>query len=143
MKWLRLMILLLCLSTGARAQQPAQDETYIRRMLSEQVTAWNEGRIAGYLKGYWEHDSLLFIGKSGPTYGYEATLERYRRSYPDTAHMGMLTSTILSMQRLSPEYYFVTGRWALQRSLGPASGHYTLLLRRINGQWVIVVDHSS
>jgi hypothetical protein len=31
----------------------------------------------------------------------------------------------------------------LQKSVGDFSGYYTLLLRRIKGQWKIIADHSS
>jgi hypothetical protein len=112
-------------------------------MLAQQVTEWNKANIDGYMHGYWEHDSLLFIGAKGPTWGYAATLARYKKAYPDTAHTGRLASTIVSMKRLSPEYYFVVGKWALQRSAGNVGGSYTLLLRKIRGQWVIIADHSS
>ncbi len=121
----------------------SKDEAAIRRMLAAQVVKWNEGNVAGYMKGYWESDSLVFIGKSGPTYGYIPTLERYKKGYPDAAHMGKLTSTILSMQQLSPNYYFVIGKWELKREAGDVGGSYTLLIKKINGEWVIVCDHSS
>jgi len=35
------------------------------------------------------------------------------------------------------------GKWALKRSAGDVSGSYTLLIRKIKGEWVIVCDHSS
>ena len=120
-----------------------KDERAIRSMLAAQVVAWNRGNIAGYMNGYWENDSLVFIGKSGPTYGFDSTLARYRRSYPDTAHMGQLTSTILRLRMLSTDYAYVTGSWKLTRTAGELKGYYTLLLRRIRGSWVIVEDHSS
>jgi len=86
---------------------------------------------------------LIFIGKNGPTYGFAATLARYKKSYPDAAAMGQLTSNVISMERLSAEYYFVIGHWALARKAGDLSGSWTLLFRKIAGHWVIVVDHSS
>lgn len=119
------------------------DETSIRKMLSAQVLAWNNGNIEGYMKGYWESDSLLFIGSKGPTWGYAATLARYKKAYPDKEHTGTLTSTVLSLNRLSPDYYFAVGKWALSRQAGDVSGSWTLLIRKIKGQWVIVCDHSS
>lgn len=118
-------------------------EADIRNMLAAQVTEWNKGNIDGYMKGYWENDSLLFIGKNGPTYGFIPTLERYKKSYPDAAHMGILTSTIISIQKLSSDYYFVVGKWHLEREMGDASGSYTLLIRKWKGEWVIIADHSS
>lgn len=137
-----LLALFLCVqSLGAIAQN--KNETAIRKMLAAQVTEWNKANMEGYMKGYWESDSLVFIGSKGPTYGYAATLARYKKGYPDTDHTGTLTSTILSLKKLSAKYYFVVGKWALARKAGDIGGSYTLLLRKIKGEWVIVCDHSS
>lgn len=135
------LFILLFVPTALFAGNKAEKD--IRIMLAAQVTEWNKGNIEGYMKGYWENDSLLFIGKNGPTYGFTSTLERYKKSYPDAAHMGILTSTIISIQKLSPDYYFVVGKWHLKREMGDASGSYTLLIRKWMGEWVIVADHSS
>jgi len=47
------------------------------------------------------------------------------------------------MKKLSAEYYFVTGKWYLKRTVGDAKGYYTLVFRKVNGNWVIIADHSS
>jgi ketosteroid isomerase-like protein len=135
-----LVALLLLISCAACANRR---EDRIHHMLQAQVVEWNKGNIEGYMKGYWENDSLVFIGKNGPTYGYNATLERYKKSYPNAEKMGKLTSTIISMKRLSKKYYFVVGKWHLERKDGNLQGSYTLLIKKIRGQWVIVNDHSS
>lgn len=138
-------IITACLLFTAAAIAFAQnkDEQAIRSLLAAQVAEWNKGNPAGYMKGYWESDSLLFIGKNGPTYGFNATLQRYKKSYPDAEHMGQLTSAIVSMQKLSPQYYFIVGKWHLQRKAGDLEGSYTLLIKKIKNKWVIVADHSS
>ncbi len=138
-----LFFLLLTLSANIAGAQQSRDEGLIRVMLQAQADQWNRGNIEGYLVGYWPSDSLVFLGKSGPTYGHKATLERYRKAYPDAAAMGKLTTTILQIRMLSTEYAYVTGRWELARNAGDLSGYYTLLLRRIGGEWLIVEDHSS
>lgn len=123
----------------------AQDKNAraILKLLDTQTAAWNKGDLQGFMKGYWENDSLRFIGKSGITYGWNNTLANYKRGYPDTAAMGRLQFTILVVKKLSSRYFEVVGKWYLKRSIGDASGHYTLLLRKIKGSWVIVSDHSS
>jgi uncharacterized protein (TIGR02246 family) len=121
----------------------SKDEKAIRQLLNEQTLAWNQGDIDRFMKTYWENDSLMFIGKSGVTYGWTNTLNNYKKNYPDTAAMGKLSFDILVVKRLSPEYFQVIGKWHLQRSIGDLSGHYTLLLKKINGKWVIIADHSS
>ena len=121
----------------------SSDETVIRNLLDRQTKDWNSGNIEGFMKGYWENDSLMFIGKSGVTYGWNNTLNNYKKGYPDTAAMGKLNFTLLSVKILSKDYAHVIGKWYLKRSIGDVSGHYTLLLRKINGTWVIIADHSS
>ena len=127
----------------AASAQVDPDIAAIRKILFTQVVEWNNGNIDGYMKGYWESDSLVFIGSGGPRYGYGATLKRYKEHYPDAAHMGHLKTSVVSMERLSGDYYFIVGKWALTRAAGNVDGSFTLLFRRINGKWVIVCDHSS
>ncbi len=138
-------LLILSILIGCYLVSPAQKNARekILTLLDTQTQAWNRGDLEGFMKGYWENDSLRFIGKSGITYGYSNTLNNYKRGYPDTAAMGKLQFTILVVKKLSARYYEVVGKWYLKRSIGDVSGHYTLLLRKINSKWVIVSDHSS
>lgn len=123
----------------------AQDKNkqQILSILDRQTRDWNNGNIDGFMVGYWNNDSLMFIGKSGITYGYKQTLANYKKNYSDTTQMGKLTFNIIQVKRLSAEYYYVVGKWMLKRTVGDLSGHYNLLFRKINGKWVIVADHSS
>jgi ketosteroid isomerase-like protein len=120
-----------------------KDEKKIRQLLNNQTEAWNRGDIKGFMDGYWESDSLMFIGKTGVTYGWTNTLNNYIKGYPDTAAMGQLHFDLISIQRLSGKYYHVVGKWRLKRTIGDVGGHYNLLLRKIKGEWVIIADHSS
>lgn len=120
-----------------------KDEVAIKQILKTQENAWNTGNLDAFMIGYWNNDSLMFIGKKGLTYGFNATLENYKKSYPDTAYMGKFTSTLISIKKLSNEYYFVIGKWELNRTVGNIFGHYSLLFRKIKGKWVVVADHSS
>ena len=129
--------------TLAAAAQKNRDEQEILRILDNQNQAWNRGDLEGFMKGYWENDSLMYIGKNGVTYGYAETLASYKRNYGDTARMGKLTFRIVHVIPLSRDYYQVVGQWNLVRSAGNVGGYYTLLFRKIRGEWVIVSDHSS
>ena len=121
----------------------SKDETAIRRLLDEQTGAWNRGNIEDFMKGYWKNDSLMFIGKRGITYGWNNTLNNYKKSYPDTTAMGKLSFNIIAVKQLSFQYFYVTGKWHLQRSIGDLSGYFTLLFKKIEEIWVIIADHSS
>lgn len=128
---------------SAHIAAQSKSEKAILQILDRQTADWNRGNLDAFMKGYWENDSLMFVGKSGVTYGYQNTLENYKKGYPDTAAMGQLHFTIIKIKRLSSKYYFVVGKWHLKRSIGDVSGHYNLLFQKISGQWVIVADHSS
>ena len=121
----------------------SKDEVAIRKILAIQNNAWNNGNINEFMQGYWQSDSLMFIGKSGITYGWVQTLANYKKGYPDTAAMGKLAFDILQVTPLAKQYYFVVGKWFLKRSMGDVGGHFTLLFRKIKNKWVIVADHSS
>jgi ketosteroid isomerase-like protein len=119
------------------------DRTAILETMHLQEEAWNTGDLEGFMHGYWENDSLRFIGKSGITFGWQHTLDNYKRGYPDLAAMGKLTFTILRVEGLSKRVAHVTGQWHLQRAQDAPHGYFTLLWRKIDGRWVIVADHSS
>jgi ketosteroid isomerase-like protein len=140
---MKLLLTLLTTLTLLTAFAQNKDIQAIRKILANQTIQWNKGNIEAFMNGYWKSDSLLFVGKSGPKYGYREALANYIKGYPDTATMGKLAFDILKIQSLSPNTYFVLGKWMLKRSIGDVSGYYTLLFRKINNQWVIAVDHSS
>ena len=128
-------------STVSFAQ--SKDEIAIKNLMQTQENAWNNGQLENFMQGYWKTDSLMFIGKSGITYGWQKTLNNYKKGYPDTAVMGKLTFTLIQIKPLAVDYYFIVGKWHLQRSIGNLEGHFTLLFKKINSEWVIVTDHSS
>lgn len=136
-----LILCCLCLAVGVRAQN--SDEVAIRKVLAAQENAWNSADIEVFMEGYWKSDSLMFIGSRGVTYGWQPTLESYKKGYPDAEAMGKLTFTVFSLQVLSKESAYVIGKWHLARAKDEISGHFTLLWKKMAGKWVIVADHSS
>ncbi len=121
----------------------SKDEQIVRTLLEVQRESWNAGNIPQFMDTYWQSDSLMFIGKNGVTYGWQKTLDNYKKNYPDAATMGKLDFDILEVKRLSVMYFFVVGKWHLTRSVGDVGGHFTLLFKKIKNKWVIIADHSS
>lgn len=142
MKTLKLLLFLL-LTIPVCSPAQSSGEAAVRKVLATQSAAWNTGNIEAFMQGYWHNDSLMFVGKNGVTYGWTNTLNNYKKGYPDTATMGKLTFTLITLRQLSPEYLEVIGKWHLQRSIGDVQGHFSLLFRKIKGQWLIVIDHTS
>ncbi|RYG15587.1 MAG: DUF4440 domain-containing protein [Chitinophagaceae bacterium] len=137
-----IILMLMLFATSAIAQTP-KDKTAILNLLETQRNDWNKGDLEAFMQAYWKSDSLLFVGKSGPTYGWQKTLDNYKRGYPSKDAMGFLTFGIKKVEFLTKDQAFVLGSWHLKRSKDELQGYYTLLFRKIKGEWKVVVDHSS
>jgi ketosteroid isomerase-like protein len=122
----------------------SQDKEAIVKVLDDQRVAWNKGDIEGFMQGYWKSDSLMFIGKTAPVYGWQSTLDRYKKTYPGKAGMGQLTFDIMQVKVLDADNAFVLGGWGLKLENGKTpGGYFTLWFRKIKGEWKIVCDHTS
>lgn len=131
----------LVLVSFAHAEEP---EDAIRSVLSSQTGAWNRGDIPAFMEGYLKTDALRFASGNAVQSGYQATLERYLRNYGTAAKMGTLSFRDLDVDVLSEDAAVVFGRFYLERpEEGDATGLFTLIFRKIDGQWVIVHDHTS
>jgi ketosteroid isomerase-like protein len=119
------------------------DSLEIANILMDSQRDWNAGDLESFMKTYWRSDSVAFVGASGPIYGYESTLERYQKSYPDTTTMGQLEFDILRLYQIDQHTALLIGKFYLTRSIADLQGHYTLIWRKLDGEWKIISDHSS
>lgn len=141
MRTILLITNFLLLSHSIFAQSNEKSE--ILNVLEKQRLAWNEGNLEQYMMGYWNSDSLLFVGKRGPQYGWQKTFDNYKKSYPDKSAMGILTFNILKVDVYTTDYAFVLGEWILDRKKDQPRGFFTLQLKKIEGKWKVIADHSS
>lgn len=135
-------IVLLLVFTGTISAKTNENEK-IKAILDKQVEAWNEGDLEKFMETYWHSEQLVFVGSRGPTYGWQATLDNYKRGYPDKTAMGNLNFKILEISKIDKKTVFVIGRFELTREIGDLAGHFTLVIQKIDKQWLIVSDHSS
>ena len=136
------MSLLLLLSIFNLYAKRSQSDL-ILKLLEDQRQAWNRGDINEYMQGYNQSDSLLFVGKSGPQYGWNNTLKNYKKSYPDQAAMGYLSFDIKEIKMIAADHAFVLGSWHLKRQKDEPKGYFTLIVKKIKGEWKVIADHSS
>jgi len=115
----------------------------IRQVMNEQVAAWNRGDIGGFMQGYWNSDKLVFVSGDNLTYGWQPTLERYKKNYDSRAKMGVLAFSDLEIEVLSKDAAKVLGSWALAREKDNPKGKFTLIFRKFKDGWRIVHDHTS
>lgn len=145
---LLLFALLLTMAGTVLAQKTAttDSEAAIRAVLDAQTVAWNKGNLEEFMQGYWRSPKLTFYSSGGKRAGYDAVLERYRKTYQaEGKEMGKLAFGDLVIELLGKKAAFVRGRYELTLSDGKKmSGSYTLVLRSFkkNG-WKIIHDHTS
>jgi ketosteroid isomerase-like protein len=123
----------------------AQDEKEITKSILDQADKWNKGDLTGFMSYYWVSDSLLFVGKNGPTYGWNTVKANYEKNYgKDQQDLGKLHFEILQTQKLGKNNYFMLGKWLVKKE-GNADkfGFFTLIWKKIKGKWLIVADHTS
>jgi ketosteroid isomerase-like protein len=140
---MKTLITLFLLSIAVPGISQESFEQAARRILQQQERDWNSGNIDAFMQSYWNNDSLLFVGKNGPVYGYAATLANYHKNYPDTIAMGKLHFNLLSFRNVGEDHGFVLGQFVLTRRNDRPSGYFTLWFRKINGAWKIISDHTS
>lgn len=139
---LALMLAAACANLPAPPDRAGEAAT-ITALLKAQDAAWNAGDIDGFMHGYWPSPELRFASGGEVVYGFDATLARYKLRYPGREGMGTLTTSEYVIDILSGDAAIAHGRWNVETGEGQASGLYTLVLRKIDGQWLIVSDTTT
>jgi beta-aspartyl-peptidase (threonine type) len=142
------VIILAFASSVVLSAGPGRDDSdaahQIRKVLDEQVEAWNRRDLEGFMNGYWRSSELTFFSGGTVTSGWDATLARYRQRYQSQGReMGRLAFLDLKIELLGPEAAFVRGRYNLKMSSSEAGGLFTLTFRKLPAGWRIIHDHTS
>jgi uncharacterized protein (TIGR02246 family) len=144
--WLAMLFLVLTLvseSVGEGRSQGA--EAAITNVLQEQTDAWNRHDLEAFMAGYWNSPELTFFSGAHESKGWQAALERYKKTYQGAGHeMGKLEFSNLRIEMLGPDSAFVRGEFHLTMSDGKTPhGLFTLIFRKFPEGWKIVHDHSA
>jgi uncharacterized protein (TIGR02246 family) len=126
-------------STKARRQIEAD----VLAVMDKQVAAWNRGDIDGFMQGYWKSEDLVFVSGDNVTRGWQATIDRYKKTYNSREKMGALKFGDVQVNVISKDAAVVLGSWSLARAGDNPHGKFTLIFRKLDGQWRIVHDHTS
>ena len=120
----------------------------IEAMLHASAASWNGGDLDGFLDDYWLSEELTFSGPDGVTRGWEEVQNRYLNSYwaPGTVRDSLRFEGI-EVLPLGVEHALALGQYALFRpeedGVVTSSGHFSLVLGKVNGEWKILHDHTS
>ena len=135
-------------ATAPSSMKPAQArpraaEDVIRAVLLAQTAAWNDGDLGAFMTGYWKSDELRFISGTSVSKGWNQTLERYQERYGEDAELGRLSFEGLDVEMISEDIAIVSGRYSHARAGESDLGALTLVMKRFDGLWRIVHEHST
>jgi hypothetical protein len=127
-----------CSAVNADAEKVA-----ILKVITAMQDAWNRGDFRGYMQGFKNPD-VIFVSGGKFQAGWQGTLDHYIRDYgasPDTR--GTLRFYDISIEMLGPDAAQLISRYQLVKQQHPQYGINTRLMRKVNGQWVIALNHVS
>lgn len=118
-----------------------QEIQKIKEVLFTQQKHWNNGDLDGFMQGYWNSEELIFSSaKHKPAYGWKATLERYKESYPTKESMGEFKFEIDKINLNSNATALVSGKWEIIRIDDHPKGWFQLTFEKFGKKWLITKD---
>ena len=129
-----------CAPTGAAADA---EKAAILKVITDMQAAWNRGDFRGYMQGFKNPD-VIFVSGGRFQDGWQGTLEHYVRDYGASPEArGTLKFYDITVEMLAPDAAQLISHYQLVRQQHPQYGINTRLMRKVNGQWVIALNHVS
>jgi uncharacterized protein (TIGR02246 family) len=140
-----LAALLLAAAACARAPvyDPAAEERAIRQVIANMEAAWNRGDFHAYMAGFKNPD-VVFVSRGQFQRDWQGTLDHYIRDYGGAPERrGQLHFRDVRIEMLGPDAAQLISRYRLDGGERPQDGINTRLMRKVNGRWVIALNHVS
>jgi uncharacterized protein (TIGR02246 family) len=133
----------LCLAAApVHAETPAP-EAEIRSVIADMEAAWNRGDFEGYMRGFL-NPGVVFVSRGRFQQGWQGTLDHYVRDYGGAPEKrGTLHFYDIKVEMLSDDAAQLISRYHLDRAESPQYGINTRLMRKVEGRWVIALNHVS
>ena len=129
-----------CAPTGAAADA---EKAAILKVITDMQAAWNRGDFRGYMQGFKNPD-VIFVSGGHFQDGWQGTLDHYVRDYGASPEArGTLKFYDITVEMLAPDAAQLISHYQLVRQQHPQYGINTRLMRKVNGQWVIALNHVS
>jgi ketosteroid isomerase-like protein len=132
-------------TTTPGQQDPAADvASHVEEILQLSAAAWNAGDLDGFMVHYERAPTTTYIGSGGLLIGFDAIHDRYAPEFEPEAERDSLRFESIRARPLDQLSALATARYVLHRDGETTStGPFTLVLRRIEGDWKIIHDQSA
>jgi uncharacterized protein (TIGR02246 family) len=129
--------------TTLTAQSAESEKKAILQVISDMQEAWNRGDFRGYMQGFKNPD-VVFVSGGRFQQGWQGTLDHYVRDYGGAPEArGTLKFHDIQVEMLSPDAAQLISQYELNRPQHPQFGINTRLMRKVDGHWVIALNHVS
>jgi uncharacterized protein (TIGR02246 family) len=123
---------------------PSDALRQICAMMSRSAAAWNRGDLDAFVRDYADDLGTTYIGSRGIVRGRAAIREVYAPRFAPGAARDSLHFERVEVDLLAPDLANTIAWYVLVRGDSvTARGPTSLVMRRMNGAWKIVHDHSS
>ena len=127
----------------APAADPTAEEAAIRQVIADMEASWNRGDFRGYMAGFKNPD-VIFVSRGQFQRDWQGTLDHYVRDYGGSPERrGRLHFWDIRVEMLAPDAAQLISRYRLEGGERPQDGINTRLMRKVNGRWVIALNHVS
>jgi len=139
-----LLLAAACSKAPASDPGPEAETRAILEVVAAMESAWNRGDFAGYMAGFKKPD-VVFVSRGEFQKDWQGTLDHYVRDYGGggARRRGRLRFSDLRIELLAPDSAMLTGRYRLEGGEKPQDGINTRLFRKVDGRWVIALNHVS
>jgi uncharacterized protein (TIGR02246 family) len=123
---------------------PADVRREILAVLDHGATAWDAGELDEFVSDYLPDTGTTFITKDRVLHGVDAIRGVYAARFAPGAQRDSLHFQRVEVDALGPDLVNTIAWYVLTRGDSiTARGPTSLVMRRVNGRWRIVHDHSS
>jgi uncharacterized protein (TIGR02246 family) len=131
-------------SESERAARRAE----ITEMLARSAVSWNRGDLDAFIADYLPGEGTTFVGGRELLRGTTAIRSVYAARFAPGGVRDSLSFLLQDVDPLAPDLVNVVATYVLARRVGgrdsvTAQGPTSLVMRRVDGRWRIVHDHSS
>ena len=141
-----------CARTTAAYRATVAEHAAVREqiaaMLVRSAANWNRGALDAFVDDYLPGDTTTYIGGRGILRGTAPIRAAYAPRFAPGGVRDSLSFVLLDVDPLAPDVVNVIATYVLSRRVTgrdsvTATGPTSLVMRRVEGRWRIVHDHSS
>ena len=136
-------------NNGSWSHMPTDTEmsearSEISAMMQKSARDWTRGNLDGFMDSYESGSGVTYVTPTGVVHGRDAIRARYAPRFAAGARHDSLSFEDLEIDLVAPDVANVIAYYRLSRGDSTvAHGPTSLVMRRRDGEWRIVHDHSS